>query len=96
MIKLFKNLSRKDILIILLCVFIMVFQVWIDLRLPEYMSEITKLIETNSNDINPIFKPGGLMLLCSLSSSLSAVLIGYLSSGLSARFSLKLREKIFK
>ncbi len=96
MIKLFKNLSRKDILIILLCVFIMVFQVWIDLRLPEYMSEITRLIETNSNNINPIFKQGGLMLLCALSSSLSAVLIGYLSSGLSARFSLKLREKIFK
>ena len=96
MIKLFKNLSKKDILIILLCVFIMVFQVWIDLRLPEYMSEITKLIETDSNNINPIFKPGVLMLLCALGSSLSAVFIGYLSSGLSARFSLKLREKIFK
>ncbi len=96
MIRLFKNLSKKDILIILLCIFIMVFQVWIDLRLPEYMSEITKLIETDSTNINPIFKQGGLMLLCALGSSLSAVFIGYLSSGLSARFSLKLREKIFK
>ena len=96
MFRLFKNLSRKDILIILLCIVIMIFQVWIDLRLPEYMSEITKLIETNSNNISPIFKQGGLMLLCALGSSLSAVLIGYLSSCLSARFSLNLREKIFK
>lgn len=96
MIRLFKNFTKKDICIILLCVVIMVFQVWIDLRLPEYMSEITKLIETNTSDIGPIVKPGLLMLLCAFLSSVSAVVIGYFASGLSARFSLKLREKVFK
>ena len=56
MFKLFKNFSKKDMMIILLCVVIMIFQVWIDLKLPEYMSEITRLIETNSSDISPIIK----------------------------------------
>ena len=96
MFKLFKNFSKKDMMIILLCVVIMIFQVWIDLKLPEYMSEITRLIETNSSDISPIIKPGSLMLLCAFGSMVSAIIIGYFASGLSARFSLKLREKIFK
>ena len=70
MIRLFKNFTKKDICIVLLCVVIMVFQVWIDLRLPEYMSEITKLIETNTSDIGPIVKPGLLMLLCAFLSTM--------------------------
>ena len=96
MIKLFKNFSKKNIMVIFLCIFIMIFQVWIELRLPEYMQEITKLIQTEGSQMNTILKQGGLMMLCALGSSLSAVFIGYLSSSLSASFSLKLREKIFK
>ena len=96
MLKLFKNLTKKDVIIILSCILIMVFQVWIELRLPEYMSEITKLIETNNNTINDIIKHGSLMLLCAFGSMISAIIIGYLASTLSASFSLDLREKIFK
>ena len=96
MFKLFKNFNKKDILIILLCIVFMIFQVWIELRLPEYMSKITKMIETNSTDMLPIIKQGAFMLLCALGSTISAIVIGYFSSKLSASFSLRLREKIFK
>ena len=96
MIKLMKNFNKKDILVILACIIIMVAQVWIELRLPEYMSSITRLIQTNGSAMNEILKQGGFMLLCAFGSMATAVIIGYLSSGLSASFSLRLREKIFK
>ncbi|MBR4619217.1 MAG: ABC transporter ATP-binding protein [Bacilli bacterium] len=96
MIKLLKNFDKKDILIILLCVLIMVFQVWIELRLPEYMSEITRLIETDGSSMKEILTQGIFMLGCAFLSMLSAIMVGYLASGLSASFSLDLREKIFK
>ena len=96
MLKLFKNFNRKDILVILSCIIIMVFQVWIELRIPEYMSTITKLIQTYGSTVSEVLKQGGHMLLCAFGSMISAISIGYLSSGLSASFSLKLREKVFK
>ncbi len=96
MIKLFKNLTKKDILIILSCIIIMFFQVWIELKLPDYMSSITRLIQTDGSSMNEILKQGIFMLSCAFGSMLSAILIGYLASTLSAGFSLKLREKVFK
>ena len=96
MLKLMKNFTKKDILVIVSCIIIMVLQVWVELRLPEYMSAITRLIQTEGSQMNEILKQGGYMLLCAFGSMASAVLIGYLSSGLSASFSLKLREKVFK
>ena len=74
----------------------MIFQVWIELKLPDYMSEITKLIQTNGSELKGILVQGGYMLACAFGSMASAIIVGYLSSGLSASFSLKLREKIFK
>ena len=96
MIKLMKNFNKRDIMIIISCILIMVSQVWIELRLPEYMSSITRLIQTDGSTMKEILTQGGHMLLCALGSMLTAVMIGYLSSKLSASFSLRLREKIFK
>ena len=96
MLKLLKNFTKKDLLIVFACIFIMVFQVWIELRLPEYMSTITKILQTTESNIGGILKQGTFMLLCAFGSMISAIMIGYLSSGLSASFSLKLREKVFK
>nr|MBP3259347.1 ABC transporter ATP-binding protein [Bacilli bacterium] len=96
MIKLFKNLNKKDLLIVLACILIMLFQVWIELRLPEYMSEITRLIETNKDNISEIMMQGVYMLLCAFLSMISAIIIGYFASSLSASFSLNLRERVFK
>ena len=96
MLKLFKNFTKKDILVIIICIIAMVFQVWIELRLPEYMSEITRLIETEGSTMREIFKSGGMMLLCALGSAISTVIIGFFASGLSASFSKNLRAKLFK
>ena len=96
MLKLMKNFNKRDILIIISCIFIMFGQVWVELRLPEYMSSITRLIQTDGSTMNEILKQGGHMLLCAFGSMASAIVIGYLSSTLSASFSLRLREKIFK
>ncbi len=96
MIKLFRNMSRKQILSVLLCIVIMIFQVWIELKLPDFMSEITKLIQTPNSNINDILIQGGFMLLCAFGSMVSAIIIGFFASRLSASFSLRLREKIFK
>ena len=96
MLKLFKNFSKKDILIIITCVVIVFFQVWIELRLPEYMSEITKLIQTEGSKMGDILFQGMFMLLCAFGSMISAIIVGYFASKLSASFSLALREKVFK
>ncbi len=96
MLKLFKNFTKKDLLVILICVVAMVFQVWIELRLPEYMSEITRLIQTEGSTMKEIFRSGGLMMACAFGSAISTVFIGYFASGLSANFSMNLRGRLFK
>ena len=48
MFKLFKNLNKKDIFYIFLCIFFIVFQVWLDLKIPDYMSAITRLVQTEA------------------------------------------------
>ena len=96
MFRLFRNFSKKDLLIILICVMAMVFQVWIELRLPEYMSEITRLIQTDGSTMKEILRSGGMMLLCALGSAFSTVFIGYFAATLSASFSRSLRARLFK
>lgn len=94
--KLFKNFSKKDILEILLCITLIVFQVWLDLKLPDYMSEITKLVQTEGIKINEILVPGLHMLACAFGSLISAIIVGYFASNISANFSTDLRKKIFR
>ena len=96
MIKLLKKFTKKDLFLILCCVALVVFQVWLDLRLPEYMSQITKLIQTEDSLMKDILISGGHMVLCAFGSLVSAVCVGYLSSLLSANFSKNIRRSIFE
>ncbi len=95
MFKLFKNFNKKDILIIFICIFFIVIQVWLDLRLPDYMSNITRLVQTEGSNIGEIVMQGSYMLFCAFGSLLSAICVGYLASLLSASFSKLIRQKIF-
>ncbi|MCI9434848.1 MAG: ABC transporter ATP-binding protein [Bacilli bacterium] len=95
MFKLFKNFKKKDYLIIVICIFLIFIQVWLDLRLPDYMSSITRLVQTEGNNMGEIVMQGAYMLFCAFGSLLSAVCVGYLASLLSASFSKLLRKKIF-
>ena len=95
MIKLFKNLTKKDVCFILVAILLIVFQVRLDLKLPDYMSEITRLVQTTGSEMSEILKNGGYMLLCAFGSLLSAIFVGYLASNVSARFSMNTRKKLF-
>ncbi len=96
MIKIFKNFTKKDLMLILISILMITLQVYLDLKLPDYMSSITALIQSEDTKILEILSKGGYMLLCAFGSLLSAVVVGYLTSLLSANFSYNLREKVFK
>ena len=96
MLKLFKNFKKKDILLLLISFFMIVFQVWLDLKLPDYMSNITILIQTEGSLMKDILIQGMYMMLCALGSLVSAIIVGYLTSYLSSDFSFNLRKKIFE
>ena len=96
MLKLLKKFNKKDWLMILFSFILIVVQVWLDLKLPDYMSSITKLIQTEESSMGDILLQGGYMLLCALGSLISAVMVGFLTSRLSADFSLNLRSRIFR
>ncbi len=96
MIKIFKNFTKKDLMLILISILMITLQVYLDLKLPDYMSSITALIQSEDTKILEILSKGGYMLLCAFGSLLSAVVVGYLASLLSANFSYNLREKVFK
>jgi len=95
MIKLLKNLSKKDRFIILVIAALVIFSVFLDLRMPEYMSKITRLVQTEDTTMKDILTAGTHMLLCAVGSMLTIIVIGYFSSLLSANFSKVVRRKIF-
>lgn len=96
MFKLFKNLSKKDLIYIVLCITLIVFQVWIELKLPDYMSIITKLVQTEGSQMSEIIKQGAYMLACAGGSLLSAIIVGYFAAIVASHFSATVRGKIFK
>ena len=95
MLKLLKNLTKKDYLLILISTILIVFQVWLDLRLPDYMANITSLIQNEEKALGGILKNGGYMLLCAGGSLISAVIVGYITSMISAKFSSNVRKKLY-
>ena len=95
MFKLFKNFNKKDIGMIIISIVLVVFQVWLDLKLPDYMSAITRLVQTDGALMTDILKQGGYMLLCAFGSLVSACIVGLLASNLSANFSYTLRSKVY-
>ncbi len=96
MIKLIKNLDKKDFFYALLCIVLIVGQVWLDLKMPDYMSEITVLVQTEGSKMQDILINGGYMLLCALGSLILAIITGYFAAHISSNFSKNTRAKIFK
>lgn len=95
MIKIFKDLNKKQWLMILLSVAFVVLQVWIDLRLPEYTTNITNMFNNNTLTTKKVLKEGIFLLLCALGSAVTSVIIGYLSARVGAGLSKTLREKVY-
>lgn len=95
MIELLKRLDKKDIIYAIICIVFIVLQVWLDLKMPDYMSEITVLVQTEGSKMQDILINGGYMVLCALGSFAFAVIAGYLAATISSNFSKNLRKEIF-
>ena len=96
MFKLLKQFNKKEYLLILLCFLLIIFQVWLDLKLPDFMSTITTLIQTKGTRISEVLVQGCYMLLCAGGSLISAFVVGYLTSYISAMFSKRTRKTLFE
>ena len=96
MFKLFKNLSTKDKIYVVICIVLIVFQVWLELKMPDYMSAITRLVQTEGSKMFDILEQGAYMLACAGGSLISAIIVGYFASLVASSFSATLRLKIFK
>ena len=95
MTKLLRYMKGREWLFFLVSLVFIISQVWLDLKLPDYMSEITTLVETEGSAMADIWASGGKMLLCSLGSLASSIIVCYLASSIAASFSRRLRAAMF-
>ena len=95
MIKLLKNLTKKEVIYSLICISLVAFHVWLELRIPDYMSGITRLVQTEGSKMSEILHQGGLMIFCALISLICNVITGYFSARVASSFSATLRNNIF-
>jgi len=93
--KVLKKLSKQDILCILIAVVFIAAQVWLDLRMPDYMTEITQLVQTEGSEMSAVLSAGGKMLLCALGSLVSAVAVSILAARIATDFGADLRGLLF-
>lgn len=95
MVKLLKKLTWKDFILAAVAFVFIIVQVWLSLTMPDYMSEITKLVQTKGSKMNDILIAGGKMLACALGSLLAAVCTSICASKISSNFSANLRGQVF-
>ncbi|MBE6949325.1 MAG: ABC transporter ATP-binding protein [Ruminococcaceae bacterium] len=95
MLRIYKNLQKKDVLIILLAAVAIAGQVCLELRLPDYMSEITTLVQTPGSEMSSILLAGGKMMLCAFGSLLSAVAVTICAARVASNFGSVIRAKLF-
>lgn len=95
MIKILKFLTKKDWLFILCSFVFVVAQVYLDLKLPDYMSEITMLVQTPGSEMSEILSAGGYMLLCALISLVASFIVGYFAARIASNLSWVLRGNVY-
>ena len=95
MIKMFKQMTKKEVAFFVGSILFMVLQVWLELKIPGYMSEITKLV-TTGGETSEVIRIGIIMILCALGGFLVSVIIGFASSFVGTSFEMNLRSKIFR
>lgn len=93
--KLFKNFDKKDVFFISVAIVGICSQVWLELKMPDYMSTITTLVQTEGSQMSEILKNGLYMMICAGLSLLCAVLVGFLTSHISATLSMRIRKMVF-
>lgn len=96
MLRILKYLRWKEWLLVAACVVLIVGQVQLDLALPDYMSEITRLVQTEGSQMSDILLAGGKMLLCALGSMLLTVCTTFFTAQIASRFSARLRGEMYR
>ena len=96
MFKLFKKLRGKDIMYIIICISLVACSVWLELKVPDYMSAITRLVQTEGSQMSDIIEQGVKMVSCAFCSLLCSIVVGYFAAIVSSHFSANLRKQIFE
>jgi len=96
MLNVFSRLRLREWLMIFVSIGFIVAQVWLDLRVPDYMSDVTRLVSTPGSAIGDVLIQGGNMLLCTLGSVMTAVIVGFFGAKVGARLSHRLRGDVFR
>ena len=96
MFKLLKKLTKKEIMYAIICISLVAFHVWLELKVPDYMSGITRLVQTEGSIMKDIIHQGVLMMICALASLVCNIVVGYFSSKVASSFSSTLRSNIFQ
>jgi len=95
MLKIFKYLKRNEWLLVVVSIAFIVLQVWLDLKLPDYMAEITTMIQTKGTGTSELLVPGLYMLLCAVGSMVAAIIVGFFAAKIAAGLSMRLRGMVF-
>ena len=95
MLKILKYLTKKDWLFVLCSFVFVVTQVYLDLKLPDYMSEITMLVQTPNSEMSEILSAGGYMLLCALGSLVASFIVGFFAAKIASNLSWRLRSNVY-
>ena len=95
MVCLLKHMKAKEWAMVIVSIAFIVLQVQLDLKLPDYMSDITVLVQTKGSEMSDIFTAGGKMMGCALGSLASAIVVGFFAAKIAANFSKRLREDVY-
>lgn len=95
MLRIFRNLKKRDWACVFGAIVFIITQVWLDLKMPDYMTEITQLVQTPGNEMSQVLTAGGKMLICAVGSLLSAVIVSFFATQIATNFGATLRGKMF-
>ena len=95
MLKLLKKFKKKEWFLSFIALLLIIVEVWLELKMPDYMSEITKLVQTEGSKMADIITNGAWMIGCALGSLVAAIIVGYIVANVASSFSMNLRKDIF-
>lgn len=95
MLKLLKKFKKKEWFLSFISLLLIIVEVWLELKMPDYMSEITKLVQTEGSKMADIITNGSWMIGCALGSLIAAIIVGYIVANVASSFSMNLRKDLF-
>ncbi len=94
--EIFKSFKKREVIFTVCSIFVTFAQVWLDLKIPDYMATVTRLVQTPGSSMSEIINTGGLMLLCSIGGLLLTFIVSYFAAQIAATVAMRLREKVYK